>query len=366
MSVNLDEKDPKEISSPVSFRRRCNDAPRSARVFVSLTLAVCSALLAKAMHIPLPWLLGPMTVAAALSLSGLDLGISDWFRRCGQTMAGFSVGLYFTPDVARKVLDLGGFMVGTSLISILASLVISIFLCRAAGCDKRTAYFATLPGGLAEMAGLAGQFGANVTLVSLSQTLRVVLIVLTVPPVLAFLFNDGQHVRPAYHLQLALPLAIASIVVGMVLSLGLQRMRVFNAWLLGGLAVGMALGLTGAEHAYAPPVIPSLAQIAIGASLGARFNRSIIAKAGHRFIPATAIATLLLIAVNAAMALLMIGYLDFGTAVLATAPGGIAEMSLTAELLHLAPPIVTAWQLVRILLVALTAGPLFSLYKRYL
>jgi uncharacterized membrane protein AbrB (regulator of aidB expression) len=50
-----------------------------------------------------------------------------------------------------------------------------------------------------------------------------------------------------------------------------------------------------------------------------------------------------------------------GTAILATSPGGIAEMSLTAKTLHLGVPIVTAFHVARMVVLVLLIGPFFSM-----
>lgn len=342
-----------------------NGLPDRSRMAISLAAATLGGWAASLAGIPLPWLLGSMAVSSIAALSGGELGIPDWIRKTGQAMAGFSVGLYFTPQVAQRVAELGGLMVLTSLLSIIASLFLSILLSKLGRCGKDTAYFATLPGGLAEMAGLAGQFGANVTLVSLSQALRVVIIVLTLPPLLTFSFGASAG-ESQLHLELGYWLSLAGLIAAFAASLALQKLKVFNSWLLGGLIVGVAFGVSMSEHAYAPSIIPSAAQVAIGAALGARFKPALIRTAGFRFLPATIATTLLLIGFNAFLAFLVGDYIGLGTGILATAPGGIAEMSLTAELLRLAPPIVTAWQLVRIILVALLSGHLFRIYQRYL
>lgn len=44
--------------------------------------------------------------------------------------------------------------------------------------------------------------------------------------------------------------------------------------------------------------------------------------------------------------------------ILATSPGGIAEMALTARVLHLGVPIVTAFHAARMLVVVTNIGPL--------
>lgn len=57
--------------------------------------------------------------------------------------------------------------------------------------------------------------------------------------------------------------------------------------------------------------------------------------------------------------------LPWATLLLATAPGGIAEMAITAKILQLGVPLVTAFQVCRLIAVLLLAGPLYQrLYGR--
>ena len=328
-----------------------------------LASAVAGGAAASAAGVALPWLLGALGAASLLALCGLRLAVADYVRKAGQVVAGFSVGLFFTPEVGARVLELGWAMVASGLCSILASVAISLVFARAGGCDRGTAYFAMLPGGMAEMAGLARQFDANVTLVSLSQMLRVVVIVLTVPAVLLQVFAADAHTSGLVRPEMDWGTALLGMGAAAALSWMLQRLRVFNAWLLGGLALGIALGMLQPDHLYAPHLTRVFAQVAIGAALGARFELSVLRKMRVRFLPITILATLLLIGVNLLLAMAFGGELAVAAGMLATAPGGIAEMSLMAEALHLSPPIVTAWQLVRILLVAVLAGPLYKIYQ---
>ena len=53
------------------------------------------------------------------------------------------------------------------------------------------------------------------------------------------------------------------------------------------------------------------------------------------------------------------------SAILATAPGGIAEMSLTAKNLQLGVPIVTAFHVARVVVLVLSIGPLFRLAQKW-
>jgi uncharacterized membrane protein AbrB (regulator of aidB expression) len=56
--------------------------------------------------------------------------------------------------------------------------------------------------------------------------------------------------------------------------------------------------------------------------------------------------------------------LHAATLVLATAPGGIAEMSITAKVLELGVPIVTAFHVTRVVLLLTCTAPLFAWLQR--
>jgi uncharacterized membrane protein AbrB (regulator of aidB expression) len=71
----------------------------------------------------------------------------------------------------------------------------------------------------------------------------------------------------------------------------------------------------------------------------------------------------ILLAAGFGLALAALGGIHPATAILATAPGGIAEMSLTAKTLQLGVPVVTAFHVTRLVTLVLTIGPLFRLLR---
>ena len=71
-----------------------------------------------------------------------------------------------------------------------------------------------------------------------------------------------------------------------------------------------------------------------------------------------------LIAGLAALGLSVLTHLDLRSLTLGMMPGGIAEMSLTAETLQLSVPLVTAMQVMRLLFVLFLAEPLFRYWNR--
>jgi uncharacterized membrane protein AbrB (regulator of aidB expression) len=57
--------------------------------------------------------------------------------------------------------------------------------------------------------------------------------------------------------------------------------------------------------------------------------------------------------------------LNLGTLILGTAPGGIAEMAITAKVLQLGVPLVTAFQVCRLIAVLLIVAPLYRWLYRH-
>ncbi|MEM8305830.1 AbrB family transcriptional regulator, partial [Morganella morganii] len=90
--------------------------------------------------------------------------------------------------------------------------------------------------------------------------------------------------------------------------------------------------------------------------MGCHFNRSFF-RSAPAFVSRTLVCTLWMM-FAAALAAELLGWLttlDHQSLMLGMMPGGIAELSLTAEALQLSVPLVTALQVLRLLLVLFLA-----------
>jgi uncharacterized protein len=107
-------------------------------------------------------------------------------------------------------------------------------------------------------------------------------------------------------------------------------------------------------------------QLLIGISLGVRFTPEFF-RAAPRYLAAVALITLVYLAASAAFgALISLGTgLHWSTALVATTPGGIGEMSLTAKALALGVPTVTAFHAIRMIGVVLTVGVFYRTIQRW-
>ena len=103
----------------------------------------------------------------------------------------------------------------------------------------------------------------------------------------------------------------------------------------------------------------------IGIALGTRFTPEFF-RAAPRFLGAVAAITLLYLLAAAGFGVLLAAGsgLHWSTAIIATTPGGIGEMALTAQALKLGVPIVTAFHALRMAAVVISIGAVYRLWRR--
>ncbi len=297
---------------------------------------------------------------------GASLAALNGSRQVGQTVIGSALGLRFSPEVLTHVSDHLVLVVSTALGSVLIGIAGAILLSRMANVQPSTAFFSAMPGGAAEMSTLAYRWGARQDYVAAAQVMRVVLVVLTIPATLLALGTQGDQLLWAHHHASSIPHAVSIMAAALAGGLLLTLIRFPNAWMLGPLlAVGM---LSALSYSLAPvPVwMTDAAQLLIGITLGVRFGKEFV-NGAPRFLIAVALTTVLAMLLSVAMAMIaaQFGSIPNTTLVLATAPGGIAEMSLVAASMHLAVPVVVVCHVSRLIALMMFAQPLYRVYERY-
>ena len=197
------------------------------------------------------------------------------------------------------------------------------------------------------------------------QSLRILMVVLIIPFMLTFFETHGADA----YTRVLMPVHAAGLM--QLLALGLLGgallawLRVPNAFMLGPLAITIALTVGEVQLSSMPTLFSNAGQLLIGCTLGSRFEQEFVKKAPH-YMLVVALSILLAIVLAAMFGWLLarLGGLAIPTMVLATAPGGIAEMCITAKVLQLGVPLVTAAHVTRVLILVTTTAPLFRLAKR--
>ncbi len=341
------------------------DVRRAGRIAGTLVLAAAAGALAQALGGPLPWMIGPLLATALASAAGAPTAASLRLRNAGQWLIGTTLGLYFTPPVVAVVVQLAPAIALGVAWALLLGHGFYRFLLRlepGGSLQPASAYFAAAIGGASEMALMAERHRAQVDRVASAHSLRVMIVVVLIPFAYQALDVHGADaaVKATTAVQPAgLALLLAATAAGGAL---MWRLKVPNPWVLGALAVAMMLTGSGVTLSAMPTAFGSAAQLAIAVMLGVRFTPASL-RAAPRWLGAVAAGTLAMIALSAGFAALLAEVWDLhpATALLATSPGGMAEMAITASVLGLGVPVVTAFHVVRYAAVLVLTGPLWRL-----
>ena len=334
---------------------------------LALAVCACGGAVFAALGTVLPWMLGPLTFMAAACMAGLPVRRPAGGLPVGQLIVGTALGLYFTEPVLHELLRHAGAIAAGALFALALGCVSAMLLARLSGCGFLTAFFASLPGGAAEMSVMADRLGGRADWVAAAHALRIVIVVLTVPPLITWSGAHGAQdwlastatVRPAGLVALLLLAGAGGAL--------LRWLDTPNGWIIGPLVVAIVLTGFGEAWSALPGWVVNGGQLLIGCALGSRFSAGFF-KSAPRFLLSVAATVVfsLLLAAGFAVLLAWATGIDLPTTLLATAPGGVAEMSLTARALHLGVPVVTSFHVTRMAFLVLSAAPVFALGRRLL
>lgn len=324
---------------------------RLARLAAFLALGAGGGWLAQRVGTPLPWMIGPLLVTAALCLSGvLSVKVPDRLRPFGQVVVAAQVGLMFTPDALAGLVALGPVILATALATLVCILGVAWALSRLGGGSLAQAFLSSVPTSPVEAAAMAVRGGLDPAPVIVAQTLRLSAVVLVLP--LTIYAIDGwpaDRSRPVSGLALDPGHIALLLAIGFAAMFAFRKLRIPNPNFLGPIAVMALLAATGNGPAPFPDAVLSAAQVVLGCWLGSTFRRELLGSAGRLAIEALGATLALLAACSAAAVGVAWAFgLDWRLLVLGAAPGGVAEMVLTAKFLGQDVPAVTAFHVARI------------------
>ncbi|MCF7529902.1 AbrB family transcriptional regulator [Neisseria lisongii] len=323
--------------------------------------ALLGALTAVWLRLPIPWLLGALLTTALLNLNGVPVRSSSNGRKIGLIIIGTSLGLYFTPQMVGLLLTHVHWLIAGMLFAVLLGIGGSLLLYRFGKTDFKTAWFASCIGGASEMATIAHRHGARTDQVVAAHALRILLVVSIVPAVYQLAGWHGQD-----DTLLDIPRHIDYGLLALLLALGaaggllLERIKLSNPWTFGPLLFTILLTANQIHLSAMPSEIAHFGQLLIGWSLGNKFQPGFFRQA-PRLLALTAVNVIISLTFTALMAWLLhrFSHIPMPTLGLALAPGGVAEMTITAKTLQLGVPLVTAFHVFRLIAVIASANLLY-------
>ncbi|MBZ9780113.1 AbrB family transcriptional regulator [Pseudomonas sp. REP124] len=326
-------------------------------------IGVIGALAASYLNWPLPWIIGSMLAVIVVRCLGWRVGEIPNGRLSGQWMIATSIGLHFTPVVLQQVLGHFVMMIFAAFLTLLLALL-GIEFMRRRGMDLTTAFFAFMPANFSEMIQSGIRHKANVSQIAAAHSVRLVLIVLCVPPaffLMEKMLPTAAHARlPADWYWLA-PLLLGGALMAMLW----KRCELPNPWMFGPMVFCGFFTASFDLQTALPVELSHYGQLMIGCALGGYFDRQFF-RASPTFLLSVALFTLTMIGCTVALALgmgLLLGFPPM-TMALGMMPGSSTEMYLTAEALNLGVGIVTAMQIMRLVVVMLCAEPVHKLWLK--
>jgi membrane AbrB-like protein len=333
---------------------------------LALGIGLIGALLFNALTLPLPFMLGPMAVVTAAALARAPLVMPQFLRRGTTPVIGVVLGSAFSPEVLTRISQWIVTASGLALWLTLCTAGSYVWFRRVARYDRATAFFSATPGGLAEMTLVGAQMGADVRVIPLVHSVRILIAVFTIPfwfrftqelaPVSAATRIGIFDVPPTDYLVLAF-CAVTGVLVA-------SRLRLPSAALMGPMFLSAALHLTGVTSSRLPFLLVAAAQVVIGTMVGARFVGFPARRVGGIAVHAAVTAVFVLgLTVLFAEVLSTMTAFPVPGLVLAFAPGGLTEMSLMALALQVDTAFVAGHHALRVILVTMVAPQVFSLAR---
>lgn len=331
------------------------------KLLAGASVALVGALLAVWLKTPLPWMLGPLFCVALFRIFSAPIISSSYLRYVGQWGIGTSLGLYFTPLVVDVISQNIWPIVCGMLFAFLLGIYGTFIYRRFGHVDMRTAWFSSAIGGASEMTTLSEKYGGRQDLVASAHSLRILTVVVVIPFAFQALGVVGFDTSsPGPKVVDLNGLLFLSTITGLSALLA-SYFKVPNGWVLGPMFVSMGLTMSGIELSALPDYVSKTGQLLIGWSLGDKF-RSGFFRIAPTFLLSVIFCSIssLLLACGCALFLASWSDIPLPTLILGLAPGGIAEMAITAKVLQLGIPLVTAFQVSRMAFIVLITGPFYK------
>ena len=316
------------------------------------------------LHIPIPWMLGPIVVVmlAQFVYKG-PLRWSSQMRDLGVVMVGTAIGVQFNTDLFGMMSSILLYMITLNVILIGGSIGIAYLTSKWTKIPVKAAILGAIPGGLGQIVVFAEEEKVkDIGVISYFQVIRLLLVVVFVPFIVA-----GQ--------VMSKPPTDAKLTIGLVLLIALawgcshlmKRIHLPVAFFITPILLFITLQLTTPlAMPQIPGIIMDVAQLLIGAHIGLMLKPHMI-KLPVRVLVGGIFSAFALIALTFGSSFFMSFALDttFATSFLSTAPGGLDQMVLLANAVHADVSLVSMFQTFRLLFIFILIMPLMKMYYRW-
>ena len=317
------------------------------------------------LHLPLPWLLGPIVACLVAALLGVSMRGMPVINNLMRTILGVAVGATFTWALVVTMAGMWTTLILVPLMVVLIGLIGVPYFQRLWGFDFATSYYGAMPGGLQDMLLFGEEAGADVRALSLIHATRVMVIVVALPFILQGYWGVDLSNPPGVPAA-SLPLSqlILMVVCGVAGWQIAKAVGLFGSSILGPMILSAILALSGVLQHRPPAEAIWMAQFFIGMTVGTKYAGVTGAEVRRDVTAALGFCLILLVLSGAFVE--AIHLLDLAPpmeTLLAFAPGGQAEMTVLALIAGADMAFVIAHHVLRIVVVILGAPIAARLFR---
>jgi membrane AbrB-like protein len=331
----------------------------------TLLVGFIGGLLFTFLHLPLAWMLGSLLSIVLWKLLMKREVVSLPIMRNGALIViGYMLGISFTYDTLMQMIKMLPAMFTTTIVLIGFSILLAFYLVKFTGIAFKTALIGMMPGGLSQMVILGEEMGdVDVTTVTLLQLIRILSVIYLVPAIVRidFFFDEGDlatilqastKTGSMFEVMLFLLVTACSAFLAV-------KWRFPTPYLIGpviGCAIFVIAGFTPFSL---PEVLLIASQLLLGIHMGMMVDPKRLTNL-KRYGSGAICSSIILIMSSILLAVILMWLfpIGLGTAFLSTAPGGIAEMGLTAQAIGADLSIVAGFQLFRIFFILFLVPPM--------
>ncbi|MCA0172517.1 AbrB family transcriptional regulator [Bacillus sp. RAR_GA_16] len=340
-------------------------------LYETILIGLVGALVFKILHAPLPWMLGPLTGVATWHLStGRTLYWPIHLRNLALILIGYMLGASFTQRTLHEISLHFPYMLGVTLSTVMGSLLLGLIIVKKTNVNVIDGLFGSVPGGLSQVAILSEETKeVDTGTIVFMQTIRVVLVIVTIPFLTMYvikpeyaLINGGESLNREV---ISYPILFGLLFVAIVGAFLGKKGKLPAAFLTGPLIVIAIFSISPVDVPDLPSSFILISQFLLGIHLGLYLKKEMlrhIRKVGVYSL----MTSVLLICFSFLIAIFLtnVTSLTLATAFLSTAPGGLAEMGVTATIIDADLAMISGYQLFRIFFIMFVVLPLIQWWIR--
>ena len=338
----------------------------SKKFLMVIFISIPSAILADYFNIPLAWMIGPMIAVSIAALNGFKIFMPKLALSSILIVLGLHVGNYIDQNLLSQMVNwiwTTIIMLGYILVSIL---IVSKYLQKFSGYNKKTSIFSAAPGALGPLMILAEYEKSDLSQVATAHLIRLIIIITVFPFIIVNLSaTDSLEVEKFDYISQNHWNLVLLIISSVIFIFFFDKAKVPAALLSGTLVASGILQIFDIASYKLPDSSINFCLLILGASVGCRFaNKTVKEVANNSFHGL--VATLLLVLLGLVAAFIATFFVDnnFLTLILSFCPGGIYEVAVIAIAFDLEPDFVAFHHIIRLLFILFVIPIILKLIEK--